>query len=124
MGRNALRISHLVFADDLLLFAKATTREASILIDCLDKYLSWSSQIVNNEKSSVHFSRNFEGQVVLPILVFPRNRERAVDEIKVRFFQKIASWKEKVLFQAGRTVMIKSVASAILSYLMSFYTDE
>lgn len=47
---------------------------------------------------------------------------RAVDDVKEIFFQKIAGWKAKVLSHTGRTMLIKYVASAIPSYLMSFYS--
>lgn len=66
MGRNAPRISHLLFADDLLLFAKATLREASTLNDCLEKYMAWLGQKVNKSKSSVHLLRILEGRLSCP----------------------------------------------------------
>lgn len=42
VGCDALSISHLLFADDLLLFTKATDREAMKLDECLAKYMAWS----------------------------------------------------------------------------------
>ncbi|KAB1226409.1 hypothetical protein CJ030_MR1G029182 [Morella rubra] len=68
VGRDAPSISHLLFAYDLLLFGKATLQEATILDECLGKYMAWSKQKVNREKSSVHFSKNFRGQPVVAIL--------------------------------------------------------
>lgn len=68
MGRYAPVVSHLLVADDLLLFAKATTREAFTLNACLDKYMSWSEKKVDKEKPSVYFRKNFDGQAILPIL--------------------------------------------------------
>lgn len=61
VGRDSPSITHLLFADDLLLFGKATVCEASILDDYLSKYMAWSGQKVNRAKSSVHFSKNFRG---------------------------------------------------------------
>lgn len=40
LGHHAPTISHLLFADNLLLFARATTLEATTLNDCLEKYMS------------------------------------------------------------------------------------
>jgi hypothetical protein len=47
-----------LFADDLLIFAKATSSEASAIKDCLDLYCQWSGQAVNTAKSSIMFSKN------------------------------------------------------------------
>lgn len=88
----------------------------------------------------MHFSKKFRGQAILSILdklhlkklpskaehlglplLFPRARMRAVEDIKEKFFTKILGWKAKTLSQAGRTVMIKAVATVVPSYLMSFY---
>jgi hypothetical protein len=51
-------ISHLLFADDLILFVKATSSKANILKTVLDQYCSWSRQAINISKSSIHFSKN------------------------------------------------------------------
>lgn len=141
VGRAAPSVSHLFFADDFLLFAKATIREATKLDECLGKYMAWSVQKVNQEKSSAHFSKNFRGQQVLPILeqlqlkklptkakhlglplVIPRAKAGAAADIREKFIKKITGPKAKVLFQTGCTMMIKIVAGAIPSYLMSFYS--
>jgi hypothetical protein len=51
-------ITHLFFADDLIIFAKATSTEASTIKSCLDSYYRWSGQAVNDSKSSNLFSKN------------------------------------------------------------------
>uniref|UniRef100_A0A2N9HP69 Uncharacterized protein n=1 Tax=Fagus sylvatica TaxID=28930 RepID=A0A2N9HP69_FAGSY len=55
-------ISHLQFADDLLIFSKANSSNASIILDCLSSYQAWSGQKINYSKSSVIFSKNTTGQ--------------------------------------------------------------
>lgn len=57
----------------------------------------------------------------LPLLI-PRAKVSVAKDIKERFLQKISGWKAKVLSQAGRTMLVKAVASAIPSYLLSFYS--
>ena len=37
-------ISHLSFADDLLLFAKATTYQIEVIMDCLDKFVTFQGK--------------------------------------------------------------------------------
>ncbi|PKA66462.1 putative mitochondrial protein [Apostasia shenzhenica] len=50
-------ISHLLFADDIILFAPATNRSACIIGEIMDKYCSISGQKINNAKSTVFFSK-------------------------------------------------------------------
>ena len=42
IARNCAPISHLLFTDNLILFAKATSMEAVTLNSCLDIYCRWS----------------------------------------------------------------------------------
>lgn len=58
IGRSSPAISHLLYADDLVLVGRATKRSAGAMRDCLEKCCSWSGQKVNQEKSSVMFSPN------------------------------------------------------------------
>lgn len=45
------RVSHLLFADDVLLFAKAIVNQASVVTDVITSFCQASSQIVSTEKS-------------------------------------------------------------------------
>jgi hypothetical protein len=58
VARNAPKITHLLFADDSLLFARANQNEANTIIQVLNKYQLASGQLVSYEKSEVSFSRN------------------------------------------------------------------
>ncbi|KAK4274978.1 hypothetical protein QN277_018129 [Acacia crassicarpa] len=49
-------VSHLMFADDLLLFGKATENHAKCMIRCLDRFCLMSGAKVSRQKSSVYFS--------------------------------------------------------------------
>ena len=42
IARNCTSIPHLLFADDLLIFGKATVTVAATIKSCLDKYRRWS----------------------------------------------------------------------------------
>jgi hypothetical protein len=57
-GRNGHMVSHLMFADDLLLFGEATEEQMQCMIHILDKFCKLSGQQVSNEKTSVFFSTN------------------------------------------------------------------
>jgi hypothetical protein len=57
-GRHGLVISHLMFADDLLIFGQATEEGMTTVMHVLNKFCNMSGQQVNYDKSSIFFSRN------------------------------------------------------------------
>lgn len=57
-SRRAPKITHLSFADDLLVFCKANIREALAVDLVLKEYCSWSGQLVSKPKSSIYFGPN------------------------------------------------------------------
>ena len=54
----------------------------------------------------------------LPSLV-GRAKKKSFSIIKERIWRKLKGWKEKLLSQAGREILIKAVVQAILAYTMS-----
>jgi hypothetical protein len=42
IARSCAPLNHLLFADDLIIFITATSSEAHIIKDCLQKYSLWS----------------------------------------------------------------------------------
>ena len=56
--RGCPRFTHLVFANDSLLFCKAEMREVSKLVEILKLYKAASRQKINTDKSLVNFSLN------------------------------------------------------------------
>jgi hypothetical protein len=49
--------TNVMFADDKMLFSKANVTDVSVLNSCLDKYCSWSGQLINRTKSGIIFSK-------------------------------------------------------------------
>jgi hypothetical protein len=140
IARNCSPITHLLFADDLILFAKATSSEATLLNSILDRYCQWSGQAVNTSKSSIYFSKNTAPAVINSIssilpykrislsakylglpLFFGKSKVSDFKDILEKVSGKIEGWRAKTLSQAGRTVLIKAVASSIPSYAMSSF---
>jgi hypothetical protein len=119
----------------LLLLAKLV-----LLKSCLAKYSAWSGQTVNISKSNIVFSKNTDASTVsgirailpydatpvsakhlgLPIM-FGRSKHASFLDILDKVQGKIEGWRSKTLSQAGKTVLIKVVASAIPSYAMSSF---
>jgi hypothetical protein len=140
ISRSSESLNHLLFADDLVVFTSATSSEASIIKNCLDRYSFWSGQSVNFSKSSVSFSKNTDEATrnsiiaILPFAATPVSTKHlglpmlfgkskydsfvdVLDKVKV----KIEGWRSKTLSQAGKSVLIKVVASTIPSYTMSTF---
>lgn len=58
IARNALPLSHLLFADDLILLAKANTQNSSTITDVFNQFTKYSGQQINFTKSKIYFSSN------------------------------------------------------------------
>lgn len=136
----APRISHLFFADDSLIFGKASQGEVETVKNIINLYSGASGQMVNFDKSEMTFSKSFplETQIALgdicgvkivckhvvylglPASVGHSKKEifRSIEE---RVAKKLKSWKVTYLSQAGKLTLIKSVAQSIPSYVMSCF---
>jgi hypothetical protein len=140
ISRNNPAINHLLFADDLLIFGKANLKEASSIKSYLEKYCLWSGQTINNDKSSIRFSKNtnsITASKILNIIPFSTNspnpihlslpilignsKNEAFQSIIDKVANKVEGWRAKTLSQATRLTLIKSVAATIPSYAMSTF---
>ena len=76
-------VSHLLFADDSLIFIKASTESASRLNEILGIYGEASGQCVNGAKSSIYFSPNTPAAL--------KGKPKQILNVFRSFFRKI-SW--------------------------------
>lgn len=58
ISRNSPQISHFMYADNLVIYCKATLAEAQSVKECLNTYCEWSGQKINWDKSEIHFIPN------------------------------------------------------------------
>ena len=57
-SQNGIWVSHLIFANDSLLFCQATMEESQKLLQVLAQYEAASGQAINRRKTSLFFSKN------------------------------------------------------------------
>ncbi|KAA3461526.1 reverse transcriptase [Gossypium australe] len=132
-SRSGPMITHLLFADDCILFGEATRKGAR-------EYGEYSGQCVNFSKSSVFFSSNtieamqeevlrilevrpstnMEKYLGLPSLVGRRKKD-SFQALKEKVMIRIKGWCNRFLSQGGKEVFIKSVLQAIPTYAMSCF---
>ena len=106
----------------------------------LSLYKQVSGQKLNREKTSVFFSkstpegrkleilnllgvsevREYEKYLGLPAVV-GRNKKASLNFIKERVWSKLQGWKEKLLSQAGKEVLLKAAVQAIPTFAMSCF---
>ena len=133
-------ITHLFFADDSLLFYKASRQECQKLTEILELYEVALGQKINADKSSVCFSHNAPSGLkneVLEILgpmqdqrhrkylglpsIISKSKKKIFAEVKEKVGKKFSGWKEKFLLGGRTEVLIKAVAQAISTYTMSCF---
>ena len=134
------KVTHLLFADDSILFCKASLEECHLLRSILMEYEEASGQKVNTDKSSIFFSPNtaqatrdeifnilgpMQNSRLTKYLGFPsligRSKKQVFAILKERIGQKLAGWKGKLLSISGKEILIKAVALAIPTYTMSCF---
>lgn len=137
MSRSGQTLSHLFFADDVILFAKAEVSQAILIKQCLQCFCAASGQKVSLSKSNLFISANVSSSfasslsrfVEIPLasnlgkyLRAPslqcRVSKENYGEVLERMQQKLQGWKLKCLSMAARTMLIKAVTSTIPTYIM------
>ena len=130
-------ISHLLFADDIILFGEANQNTLTTMKIVLENFFSISGQKANDSKSMVYFSPNtpiemkdeFEQELNIMsthdlgiYLGFPlchrKPSKGKLSFIIDKMTSKLASWKAKSLTKAGRLILINSTLHAIPRYFM------
>ncbi|KAJ0096620.1 hypothetical protein Patl1_27306 [Pistacia atlantica] len=109
MGRSRMRISHLFYADDCLLFCKENYKNTR------DDVKQQIIQVVG-----VKSSHPYDRYLGLPTLI-GRDRTRGFKHILERVRGKLSNWKMKYLSQAGKETLLKAVIQALPTYSMGVF---
>ncbi|XP_062006013.1 uncharacterized protein LOC133723213 [Rosa rugosa] len=140
VGLEAPNISHLLFADDSLIFSTANLEEVASVKQCLLLYERAAGQRMNFQKSAVSFSlsvsddlkvsiQNFLGVSFVPFherylgipTVAGKSKKMMFKRINDRLVSHMSGWQSKFLSKAGKLVLVKAVAQAIPTYAMNVF---
>ena len=136
-SRNGPAFSHLFFADDLVLFARADMKNCCHVRETLDTFCELSGQKVSLAKSKVYFSPNIRleerdemcevlgmsstpnlGKYLGFPLKHPGSSSHDFDFVLERVQTKLQGWKASLLSMAGWVILTQSITSTVPSYLM------
>jgi hypothetical protein len=140
VGIHAPWVSHLLFADDCLIFTQASALGATRLHAILESYRQGSGQLVNKEKSAVFFSGNCtdemkqavhsatgvnsealgEKYLGLPTALV-RSTDSEFEHIITKMRKLVRGWTPKTMSSAAREVLVKAICQAIPTYSMSCF---
>jgi hypothetical protein len=144
IAQGAPEITHLLFADDSLMFCRANKEEITYIKNIISDYQRASGQLVNINKSEIMFSKHVKDEAkrsihqILPMkqveffsrylgmpTVIGRSKNQTFQFIQDKVWKKLKGWKEKHLSFAGRAALIRAVAQAISHiYHEQFFTPK
>ncbi|KAL9859811.1 putative RNA-directed DNA polymerase [Arabidopsis thaliana] len=138
LSQGGTKLSHICFADDLILFAEASVAQIRVIRDVLETFCTASGQKVSLSKSKIYFSKNVSrelGKMIsdvsgiastcdlgkylgMPVLQKRINKE-TYGELLEKISSKLSGWRERTLSFAGRLTLTKAVLTAIPVHSMS-----
>jgi hypothetical protein len=140
VGIHAPWVSHLLFADDCLVFTHASALGATKLHAILETYRQGSGQLVNKNNPAVFFSGNCTQemkQVVhtatginVEVLVekylglptaLGRSTDSEFEHIITKIKKLLRGWTPKNMSSSAREVLVKAICQAIPTYSMSCF---
>uniref|UniRef100_A0A803QIL1 Reverse transcriptase domain-containing protein n=1 Tax=Cannabis sativa TaxID=3483 RepID=A0A803QIL1_CANSA len=139
-GTMEQRLSHLLFADDNLVFLDANLDDSNALKEVLGTYAKMSGQCINFEKTEMcvgckvhdsmanYLASNLGVTLVkthtkylgMPTFV-GKNKKQVFRKIREKVEAKLQGWKMGLFSQAGKEILIKAVIQALPCYVMSCF---
>lgn len=129
--------SHILYADDIMLFCKGKVSCITALINVFTRYAHASGQIISTSKSTlcsggiqnarllqivnlIGFNIDTTPFNYLGVPIFKgKPKARFLQQIADKVKAKLSAWKASLLTIAGRTQLFKSVVQSMLIHAMS-----
>lgn len=127
VGRNKVSVSHLFYADDVLLFTNGSDNSLRNLMQLLQAYEKSSGQSINRNKNGFFIHNKYQRQAPiiaritglsrqefpftylgLPIF-YGRSKAIYYEPLEAKVRNTLKGWKSKLLSFGGRITLIKSV---------------
>lgn len=127
-------------ADDSIFSCKANKVESLELLSILNHYGKATGQVINHAKSSIIFGKIVKKEAKIKVKeclgikkeggeakylglpeVLKGSKVKHFSYIKERLCKKISGWHARTLYQGGKEVLIKAVASALPMAAMSVF---
>ena len=136
---NGPAITHVMYADDIVLFSKATRMEAKAINECLDMYCKWSGQCINRSKSGIYFSKHTPRQTTRGIkqifhmkglkdsiylgtpMFLSRSLSKDFSYLQNKLEARLSGWRSTTLSWVDRSTLISSVNQNVPNYTMSSF---
>jgi hypothetical protein len=138
--RRAPGISHLLFADDSLLFFEGSIEQGLVVKSILDKYEQSTGQLVSLGKCSIMYGDQCSDEVqdeLKRILKYEtscfeekylglpvpegRMKKGKFKPTKEKFQKHASDWSEKYMSSGAKEILIKSVLQSISTYAMGVF---
>lgn len=137
---QGIRVTHLLFADDCLIFVKANHKVGVKIRDVLHKYSRASGQKINFHKYALYFLPNCftsmrtniknclgikEKHIIDKYLrinqIIAKSHSVILQNLLSRSHEKLNIWKQKTLSKAGRLILTQANLTAMPMHVMSCF---